>query len=366
MKEHLSVQTIPADFYAGKNPVVTFKAVSKEIDLNKFAPGQNLSARHKAALDKTTAAGSGAKLHPVHLLTSRKSLLIIFGIVFVLGVAGATVYYLKTAPQAVLAPPPAPAVEAPKPPPIPEEPAPIVATTTEAVPTTPAQPKSLGGGSLELPSLFLADSADSDSDGLTDVEEELFGTDPALPDTDGDKYSDSHEVYNVYNPAGKEPEKIIDSGAVKDFDNPVFGYKIYYSRPWALGVVDDTYRDVLFSTITGENIEVRVVDKAPGANFADWFAAWAPSEQFNDLIPFTSVFKQAGWRRSDYLVYYFDDGSRVYVIAYHTTDSSVVNYRTVIKMVARSFRLNGNSAVIPTRPVEVGTAASTSASTTAL
>ncbi|MCA9495011.1 MAG: VWA domain-containing protein, partial [Myxococcales bacterium] len=35
---------------------------------------------------------------------------------------------------------------------------------------------------------------DTDGDGLTDLEEQVWGTNPALPDTDGDGLSDGDEV----------------------------------------------------------------------------------------------------------------------------------------------------------------------------
>lgn len=43
---------------------------------------------------------------------------------------------------------------------------------------------------------------DSDSDGLTDKQEALYGTDPKKPDTDGDGYTDGQEVQSGYNPLG--------------------------------------------------------------------------------------------------------------------------------------------------------------------
>jgi len=47
---------------------------------------------------------------------------------------------------------------------------------------------------------------DSDNDGLTNLEEANFGTDPNNPDTDNDGYLDGDEVKNEYNPKG--PGKI--------------------------------------------------------------------------------------------------------------------------------------------------------------
>jgi len=43
---------------------------------------------------------------------------------------------------------------------------------------------------------------DSDNDGLPDVIEKDFGTNPANPDTDGDGFKDGDEVRNGYNPRG--------------------------------------------------------------------------------------------------------------------------------------------------------------------
>lgn len=47
-----------------------------------------------------------------------------------------------------------------------------------------------------------AQLVDTDKDGLTDEDEEIYGTDPENPDTDGDGYSDGDEVKGGYNPNG--------------------------------------------------------------------------------------------------------------------------------------------------------------------
>ena len=56
---------------------------------------------------------------------------------------------------------------------------------------------------------------DSDQDGLTNEEEQLYGTDPNNPDTDGDGYSDGAEVRSGYDPLKPSPgDKIIPENKV--------------------------------------------------------------------------------------------------------------------------------------------------------
>lgn len=52
---------------------------------------------------------------------------------------------------------------------------------------------------------------DRDQDGLSDEEEEVFGTDPLLEDTDGDSYSDSVEIKSGYNPLIPAPNDRMKS-----------------------------------------------------------------------------------------------------------------------------------------------------------
>ena len=332
----INVQTIPADFYGGVNPVVKFKRVEKEVLLESKP---KLTAPEKKMLDKSMAAGSGSLLHPANILTNKKYAIIFGSSLFVVIIAGVSVYYylqFRQKPKISLPEQPNIIVEIP----VVQEPVAVETPTEEAVvPTT--TPVSLAEAPLEFPSVLLGDSPDLDKDNLTDTAEELFGTDPSKPDTDEDSFNDGHEVFYLYNPAGKEPLKVVDSGYVNDYNNPVFGYKVFYPSTWAIGNVDESYRQVLFSTITGENIELRVIDRLPNQTFADWFAQWAPNEQYQNLADFQTKLGESGKNRADNLVYYFMDDSRVYVMVYHTTDSNVVNYRSVMVMMARSFRSSG-------------------------
>jgi hypothetical protein len=329
----VSVQTMPADFYGGMNPIIKFKKVEKEIVLDSRP---KLTSSEKKMLDKSTAVGASDPLHAVNIFTNKKRSLIFFGILFVVAIVGAGgYYYFQSKIQARVAVPNPPKIEVA---PVITESA-IVPTNTEAVViATDTAPKFLPEAPIDFPSYLLGDSPDLDRDNITDLAEELFGTDPSNPDTDVDGYNDGHEVFYLYNPSGKEPIRLVESQFVKEYKNSNFGYSILYPVTWALGLVDVQEREVLFSTLTGENIELRTFDLAPQQTFSDWFTQWGAQQNYQNLLDFQTRFLETGKSRNDSLVYYFFDNNHVYVMLYHTTDSSVVNYRSVMVMMARSFK----------------------------
>lgn len=352
----VEINTLPSEFYAGANPVVTFKKVEKHIDISKNQ--SLLSLQDKKILDKQTSIGAHEPLHPINLLANKKFLAAAAVGLFVL-VGGATaIYYIffqtnTKKPPIVFRPtstPPDSGFPTSSPP---------IDVPTSTVSTTPPV---IADGKLEFPSVILSDSIDADKDTLTDKEEEVFATDPGVADTDSDGYSDGHEVFYMYNPAGKEPERLIDAGTAQEFANPNYGYKLFFPTTWKLGVVDSDFKDVLLSTITGEFIEIRSFEKNIEENFTTWFARVAPQEKLNDIEPFESYFKEKGWQREDGLVYYFVTQSRVYVIVYHAVDSTV-NYRSIIKTIARSFRVDTTETTIREPLIPTPTSVSSTMST---
>ncbi len=345
----IKITKMPDDFYGGNNPTVKFKTVEQIVQSSAKADPV-LSKVDKKMLDKQTAIGAGQKLHPVNLFTSWKFLLISAVVILIVGASIAGIYYWwqykKTMPVVVEIPKPEIVVPITTPEVIiPETPV----TTTEPVVSVVSPVNT--EVKIDFPSTLLGDSIDTDKDNISDVAEEVFNTDSSNSDSDSDTYPDGHEVFYLYNPAGKEPMKLVDSGLINVFTNPSFLYKLYYPKSWAVGNVDITNRDILFSTITGENIEVKVLDMSPDETFNDWFARNAVGEQLSDYAPYESVFKESGFVRKDNLVYFFPKGNSVFVIVYHVTNSSVVNYRVVAQMMARSFQF-GNATEIPARAVE--------------
>jgi len=333
----ITVSTIPDEFYGGKNPVVSFKNISVKVKGAEKPTGPEKKAFYEQSVK--------SKHKFAEVATNPKYLALFAGIIFVLALLSAGgYYYIKNTffnkqmqivdtsqenivpsfsdqsitPQENLAEEKG------------EEQAGLAETATTTVEET------IKELSIDFPSILLAESADLDNDGLTDLAEEEFGTDPGDFDTDKDKYPDGLEVHYLYNPKGFEPQKLVDSGLVKTFENPNFNYRVYIPVRWAVGSVDEENRQVLFSTLSGENFEIRVFDLQSGEDFDNWFVRMALSQDFSNLDDFETRAKYIGKMRKDGLVYYFTKDNRVYVMLYHTTDSTVVNYKAVFSMMARS------------------------------
>ncbi len=233
---------------------------------------------------------------------------------------------------------------------------------TEVTSTVEVPPSLLGTPDLQFPAIMLSDTEDIDNDQLTDKEEELFETDSGGFDTDKDGYFDGQEVFNLYNPKGIAPRRIIDSGLVREYTNPLTNYRLYYPLTWQAGEVDTLGRQVLFSNIEGDYIEVRAFDKSDTETFADWFAREAKGQKITDLIMFKNRFKVDGWRRRDDLTAYFVDQNKIYVLIFHPADIGPVAYRHIMKMMMQSFRYASTTQTLDDQPVISMDASATSTS----
>ncbi len=338
-QSNIVVNTIPEDFYGGKNPVVNFKNVTTDIDIEKGKKSV-LTAREKKIFDKQTSVGEGkGGWHLANLASSPKYLALLAGGIFIVAILGVgSFYYLKDKASKevseIIPSLPTPATSTvpvvnPEIPVVVEEPEiPVMPTSTEQ-----EIPKEMP---LEFPSILLSESVDMDNDGLTDLAEIEFGTDPGDYDTDKDNYPDGLEVYNLYNPKGFEPQRIAESGLVKEYKNNNFKYSLYIPINWAIGSVDEESRQVLFSTLSGENIEIRIFDLRPGEDFNAWFERMAIGQDLLALVDFETKLNFTGKVRNDGLVYYFLRDNLVYVVIYHVGETEIVNYKSVMSLMTRS------------------------------
>ncbi|MBI2437172.1 MAG: hypothetical protein HYV41_05570 [Candidatus Magasanikbacteria bacterium] len=325
----VSIQKIPNVFYGGQDPEIYHdKGVDKS--------GVRQNTRIKFEKQSTNVS-----------FFVRKRIWIVGGLVFLLSMSGVTWYYISPylAVQKSIKPVDTSLVFVPKE---------VVVTSTSEVATTtidvaeePTSTIQLSDPfSIDFPPLLTLNTVDLDADELTDIEEGLFNTDSGTWDTDGDVYYDGQEIFNLYNPKGFAPVKLIDSGLVQEYSS-THGYRIYHPFSWQFGEVDIKQKQVLFSAISGEYVEVRVFDKEHGENFISWFASHAKGQRYTDLVEFTNRFKEKGLRRSDHLVAYFEIDATVFVILYHQKDLGPVPYRNVVKMMYQSFRPQKTDVEIP-------------------
>lgn len=192
----------------------------------------------------------------------------------------------------------------------------------------------------------LPSSTDSDSDGLTDVEEALFGTDSKKPDTDSDTFVDGKQVqangtivgelYLGYNPTGTGA--LEGSTLVSRQQNSAKDYGLLVPATWT--VTNDSSGGMLISPAqqTGEFVQVRINDNPTRLTPKQWYQANNPSSQVDTLTTVAVNGLEGIISEDGSTVYLFKD-TKVYSIQYSTGSLSQVNYRTTFEMMYRSFKL---------------------------
>lgn len=334
-----SVQTIPEIFYGGSDP---------EAGLRGAAASKNV--KPSSVVSSTGSAGaSGASSHT-------KLIAAAMIMIFLLVSAGAAWGYWKylgggfgpttteTTAELETEQNTTPANL---------ETAPFVTTTSTATSTDIITPTStttiaptstaltLAELSPDFPAINQLNGVDTDSDILTDLEEEIFGTDQSVFDTDSDGYSDGQEVINLYNPKGNNPVRLAESGLVREFTHPRDLYRLYYPMTWQAGSVDAGSNTMLFTAANGDYIEVRIFAKNNGEDFSGWFARVAKNEQITDLQTVSNTFKTTYFKRKDNLVLYVDMPGQVLAVLYHPLVNAPINYRTTLQMMMESLRIPG-------------------------
>ncbi len=363
-KPSVDVQAMPDIFYGGQNPSIygshkketnskekeKKKKKVKKQEIKKPVPQRPLPTPTQTA---TTVEKKEQHIKPPKqgFISANKGIVIAIVVFVVIAIAGSSFLILSS--DSDTTPVPAPVAIQPTPAPVEElepfVPEPVIEVEEEI---EIEEPESLSVLPLIFPQVVLSDSSDIDDDSLTDLEEEIFQTDSGNLDSDGDGYYDGLEVVNLYNPTGFAPVKIIESGLVKEYKNPTWQYLLYYPETWVAASVDENDNQVLLSDITGDYIEIRVIEKQTfNESFGEWFGREAQTEYITDLDEITNRFENDLWRRQDGLVGYLDDVEEVYVVIYHPSEEGPVAFRHVMEMVLQSFRSGEKVSVLPPQEI---------------
>lgn len=195
---------------------------------------------------------------------------------------------------------------------------------------------------------------DSDSDGLSDVEEAVFGTDAHVPDSDSDGFLDGNEVFNLYNPAAKAPVRLLDSGLVTALVSPA-GWSMYVPRGWTSTLDATDGSRATISTGQGEVFHISIQGNPNNATLADWYVAGhagTTASQLRTILTKGGLTGLLGPERTDAE---FAWEGKVFVLQYDLGSKPFINFRTSYEMLLNSLRLSGAPVLAePTASVPVG------------
>jgi hypothetical protein len=359
----VAVRTIPDIFYGGKDPEIYHPRSVKEKPL-KEKPQKKEEEKEEikepVGVEKpqlvrahTQPKPAGATLQQpqtpqLHEPKKRSRLFFILILLLVLAIAfGATWFFLLRDAPASAPLPSAPVFEQPDETGQDDDVQAEPPTVEERVEEDPIV---RGPVKIKLPSTFAITSADLDNDELTDAEEEVFGTDPGIWDTDEDGYFDGLEPRNLYSPRGFAPTKIIDSGLVQEYVNPLTGYRVYYPVNWVVDTLVEDGSHVLISAITGDFVSIQVHEKDTFQSFNAWFAQHIDGS----IIDMSS---QANRFQMDYYMHesrraaIYETDTHVMTIMYTIGPSGQVLYPQIMEMIVQSFRSQRTDATIPEQPI---------------
>lgn len=182
---------------------------------------------------------------------------------------------------------------------------------------------------------------DTDSDGLSDVEEGLYGTELRNPDTDGDTFLDGNEVFHRYSPLGDSPATLLDTGAVELFTAESGEFTFTYPMEWSISSSVNSSgitTEVIIGTDTLAVFAVNYSQIEEGEDFESWY-----KKNGDAILRFTGLketLTKEGYDafvgRNDRIAYLIAD-SGVYTFEYDLGSGLSVDYLQTFQMMINSF-----------------------------
>lgn len=206
------------------------------------------------------------------------------------------------------------------------------ATTAPLPPPVPAAPT--------LPPAGL----DTDSDGLTDLEEELLKSNPRDPDTDADGFLDGNEAFHLYNPNGRAPARLVDAGLLKPFSSGA-GWSILLPNPWNVALDAQDGSKATITTGHGELLRIAIEANPQRQPILAWYKASHPEATDAQILKYRSKRGYEGIIGADQLTTYLPWGDKVFVLTYDFGGQPFKNFSTALAMVLNSLELGGMSSV---------------------
>ncbi len=188
---------------------------------------------------------------------------------------------------------------------------------------------------------------DTDSDGISDLEESLFGADPRSPDSDGDGFLDGNEVFNLYNPSGRAPAKLIESGLMKTISADI-GWSLLIPKDWTSAMDTADGSEATIKSTHGETFVVKVEQNPQSQDIIDWYMAKNPEVDKSQILFFRSKGGYEGIIGVDLLTTYIPWNGKIFTFSYEMNNQPFINFRTAYSMMLNSLQLSGlTQQVVP-------------------
>lgn len=204
--------------------------------------------------------------------------------------------------------------------------------------------------SLNPPQLGL----DSDADGLTDIEENVWGTNSDKVDTDGDTFKDKDELFTFYDPAAAK-KRLLDSETAAVYKNAQYNYSVIYPSAFAVRALSAENDQIIFSDANGAYFNVIVMDNPSNLSTYIWYNSNNPTISTTNFRSFL-VDNFPALQTPDGLITYVAVGSKVFVISYNLGTINEANYISTYRLFLKSFmfgEVTESTVITPTStPVE--------------
>ena len=177
---------------------------------------------------------------------------------------------------------------------------------------------------------------DTDGDQLTDIEENLYQTNPSLVDTDGDSFSDLAEILGLYDPTKDGGAKLFDSGLVDVYQNQTYHYSLLYPASWTARALTAENKEIIFNSNIGEFIEIIVQSNPLGLSAYNWYVSQNPNINTGNLTTLL-VDNLPAVQSPDGLTTYLGAGSNIYVITYNVGTTQQMNFYSTYQFFLETF-----------------------------
>ncbi len=176
---------------------------------------------------------------------------------------------------------------------------------------------------------------DRDSDGLTDKEEDLLGSNKDSTDTDKDGYNDLSETLNLYNPSGNN--KLVDNTSIKSYLAENKSFYLLYPSKW-VRTFNSKDQSVIFRSSDDHFIQLMIDNNDKNVDL---------DEYVKEMLSLTTI--KDSWRRTgdawqgivteDGLQIYImgTKQDKVYILRYSPSDNNVLEYLNVFQAMIKSF-----------------------------